>query len=130
MSISVPSPEWGYVVGRLVERILDTPNDLDAFPESRAAATVVTFTPISVLDRSSIFAAFVLQLPITCALNALGELVTPGNPDIVGVWLPVGLYTVTFSTTTGPVEYQIEIRSDHTPASPQSLVSAYAGVVQ
>lgn len=125
--------EWGYVTGRLIEQVLDTPADPDSFPEARGASGDVVFAPQDTLVTSQSYEAFVMTNNFVCPLNANGELTTPvvsGNrttPGAVGVWLPVGVYSVSFPSG-GPEEFQINVTAAHTEAAPMVL-SEEAGYI-
>lgn len=64
MTVTIPTSEaqYGYVVGRIIRVIGDTPSDPDDKPDALPAAGTVTFTPAAPLGIATGPSAFVLQV--------------------------------------------------------------------
>lgn len=114
-----PEYEYGYVIGRVVQRVADTAVDEDRLPEAKGATGSVTFTPLT--TRTVASNAIVLDGPTTVTLN--NGYVHDGQDR--GVHLVTGVYTVTFNVVGGSVPtITVELLPSHTEANPLNLKDA------
>ena len=124
-AIEVPASHdtYGRVVCRIIRRVGDG-DDTGTTPDALPMSGSVTFTPLTKWDRTSSYSAFASNEPVTCLLNPLtGEMMSPGQPPIVGVDLLVGPYRATFKLDHGTLDpFNVEVKATHTQAAPLDLV--------
>lgn len=131
---------FGFVTGRVIQAVADSPADDDRFPEARAATGYIQFKPSVELRKSSYhYRAFVGFTTVVTNLDKLGRLVDdqtwqdiemgeisgddPDGPH--GIWLVTGSYLVTPSVVGARIApFMVEVTSDHTEENPLDLVTA------
>ena len=155
---SLPSEMgWGFVKGRIIHAIADTPDDSDDKPEARAATGEVVFTPKETLRRTvEHFSAFAIQGPERVRLATEQDIAvvqaridnyegegTPSGPDYEipelgelvdsssrpGIWMVEGTYTATFNVVGGKIpSFELNVAREYTRENPLVL-SRVGGVV-
>ena len=120
----VPPPEdfqFGYVVGRFLQRRGDTAADPDRLPDFVGATGTATFIPASISVIATTPSAVVLQDPEIFEIVD-GTLVDKTSTP--GVWLITGQYTVKYSIgTTKLADVTITVTSAHTELNPLQLAA-------
>lgn len=131
---------FGFVTGRIIQAVADSPADDDRFPEARAATGQITFKPsVELRKSSSHYHAFVGFTTVAAKLDKLGRLVddqtwkaiqdgeiTGDDPDGPhGIWLVTGSYHVTPSVIGARIApFPVEVTAEHTEENPLDLVTA------
>ena len=131
--MSLPTPEgveFGLVIGRWIQIVGDTTEDPDKNPDTKPVSGSVLFDrkqkaavspDITQTDGSQVS---ITKQNITGFLRTVdGELASSIDADEIGVWLPVGLYSVVFSlvNVTWP-SLDIEVTVNHTTETPLDLI--------
>lgn len=141
MPLPLPTEyKFGFVIGRAIHAIADTPADADRLPGARPAQGEFAFRPPVSLRKSSVdYHAFVGSGTVTAKLDRLGRLVDdqtwkgieesvisgddPDGPH--GIWLITGTYSVSSKLAGMEIPgFQIEVTEAHTEANPLDLVTA------
>lgn len=119
----------GYVTARVIRRVSDS-SDANDKPDILPGQGTITFTPRRGMEITSNYNAFLINEPIVGVLDTQGRLIRhhPSMGEIVvpGIWLPVGIYGVTFNLERGSLSpiNNIEVTSKHTVNSPLHLEHA------
>ena len=118
---------FGKVVGRVIHLIADTAEDTDDKPQARSAAGKVTFAPKEVLRKTTEadYPAIVLRASESANLSSSGRILDAEGRQ--GIWLAVGIYTVTFEITGAPraiPSFDVEVTAEHTDVAPLDLATA------
>lgn len=111
----------GLVVGRYIQTKADG-TDEDRLPDAIPASGTVYFSPTSntVVSLSGEPTTILKHTP-EAVLDANGRLSDNGTP---GIWLGVGVYTVTFKLTQGTVPpFKIEVKPENGINNPVDLPS-------
>ena len=132
MTVIADAPTYphGYVVGRYLTAVADTAADSDRLMDFTPAKGRVIFTPErGHRTTEGPVPTFVVQRPVECPLDDQGYLTSPGGGR--GVGLIVGVYLVRFEVQGAqvPGPSRIEVREDHTEATPLDLILAMPEVV-
>ena len=113
---------YGLVVAKVLENVGDG-NDENELPDYVAASGTVVFTPQQTRTKTQNPSAFLRRSSVTCELGAEGDIMSPGAPSRVGVWLAGGVWEAQFRTGIGeeipPLKF--EVTAAHTAASPLNL---------
>ena len=129
MSVTLPPEvQYGFVVGRWLTAVADSPADSDDYPDAKPAVGSGTFrnlAPTSVrLDTTQNDGTYVgtIKEPINVVLGDDGELKLALS-DKVGVWLIQGTYDVDMRINGQQwPRFQIVVGPEHTPTSPLDLL--------
>ena len=136
MSVTLPSEiGYGFVMGRWVLAVADTPAADDHLPDAKPASGTVQFIrkePTSIRpDTTQTDGTYVgtIKRPIETTLDEHGELALK-DADRPGVWLIHGAYTVraTIDGASWPV-FDIVVGEEHTESSPLDLL-AWSPIVE
>lgn len=123
------SVTFGKVVGRIVHAIADTAEDTDDKPQARSAAGKVKFTPKVTLRKTTDadYPAIVTYGAQEANLSSTGRILDAEGRQ--GVWLTVGVWTVSFELNavggarpTVPA-FDIEVLSTYDDATPLDLAT-------
>lgn len=118
------SDRYGFVTCRIIRRIADSGNDTDNYPDALGMDGSVVFTPLATEVVSSPPKTLELRDPVVAPLNSAGIMVSPAQWSLLGVWLLIGQYRVTFNLLSGKIEsFDIDVKETHTLVAPLDLVS-------
>lgn len=127
-----PLKEHGFVTGRFILSVADTLGDGNRYPDLRAAAGRLRFTPLQTIHLyGGGDPATVIRQPVDVTLNDQGRIAdaeSQADPDRdPGVYLAVGQYRVDpiFEGTSGLSRFTIEVTAEHTKEAPLFLTNAY-----
>ena len=124
MPVTFPLPVELQGVGRVKGRFIlvspDTINDPDVYPEARASSGTVTFTPASILTKTTNYAAVVGHPAKTFPVDSYGVLQDEELSG--GVWLREDTYLVSYSLQGMTIiPHSIVVTSAYTDESPLVL---------